>query len=38
MPVAIGGRIKNISDARLRIENGAEKIIINKMCIENIKS
>ena len=37
MPVAIGGRIKNISDARLRIENGAEKIIINKMCIENIK-
>lgn len=37
MPVAIGGRIKNILDARSRIENGAEKIIINTMCIENKK-
>ena len=32
MPVAIGGKIKDISDAKLRIENGAEKIVINTMC------
>jgi len=37
MPVAIGGKIKNILDARSRIENGAEKIVINTMCIENKK-
>ena len=37
MPVAIGGRIKNILDARSRIENGAEKIVINTMCIDNKK-
>ncbi len=35
MPVAIGGKIKDISDAKLRIENGAEKIVINTMCLEN---
>tara|TARA_B100000886_G_scaffold336334_1_gene294915 strand:+ start:1057 stop:1863 length:807 start_codon:yes stop_codon:yes gene_type:complete len=37
MPVAIGGKIKDMSDAQLRIENGAEKIIVNTMCIENKK-
>ena len=37
MPVAIGGKIRNITDARLRIENGAEKIIVNTMCIEKIR-
>ena len=37
MPVAIGGKIKDISDAKLRIENGAEKIVINTMCLENKK-
>ena len=37
MPVAIGGKIRNITDARLRIENGAEKIVVNTMCIENKK-
>ena len=37
MPVAIGGKIRNITDARLRIENGAEKVVVNTMCIENKK-
>ena len=27
MPVAIGGKIKDISDAKLRIENGAENLV-----------
>ncbi len=35
MPVAVGGKIRNIADARKRIENGAEKIIINSLCIDN---
>jgi len=35
MPVAVGGKISNIDDAVKRIENGAEKIIINTMAFEN---
>ncbi len=35
MPVAIGGNINNYEDAKKRIENGAEKIVINTMGIEN---
>ena len=37
MPVAIGGKIRDVSAARLRIENGAEKIVVNTLCIENKK-
>ncbi len=35
MPVAVGGKISNINDALKRIENGAEKIIINTMAFDN---
>ena len=35
MPVAVGGKISNINDALKRIENGAEKIIINTMALDN---
>jgi cyclase len=37
MPVAVGGKIRNLTDARLRIEHGAEKIVINTMCINDKK-
>ncbi len=36
MPVAVGGKIKNQYDAATRIKNGAEKIIINTLTLENL--
>ena len=35
MPVAVGGKILNVKDAVKRIENGAEKIVINTLALNN---
>ena len=35
MPVSTGGKIRSTEDALLRIENGAEKIVINTLAIED---
>ena len=37
MPIAVGGNINSFNDAKNRIENGAEKIVINSLAIENKK-
>jgi cyclase len=35
-PIIFGGGIKNLSDARIYFQNGADKISINSACLENI--
>jgi imidazoleglycerol phosphate synthase cyclase subunit len=35
MPLAFGGRIRNIEDMRLRLSYGADKIVINTIAVEN---
>ena len=35
MPVSAGGKIRSLDDALIRIENGAEKIVVNTLAIEN---
>jgi cyclase len=35
MPVSTGGKIRSLNDALIRIENGAEKVVINTLALEN---
>ncbi len=35
MPLTIGGKIRSLDDAIIRIENGAEKIVVNTLALEN---
>jgi cyclase len=35
MPISVGGKIRSIKDVDVRIKNGAEKIIINYLAINN---
>ena len=35
MPVAVGGKINNLLEAKIRIEKGAEKVVVNTLCFEN---
>jgi|TARA_B110000971_G_C20018990_1_gene505345 cyclase len=35
-PIVFGGGIKNLADAKIYFQNGADKISINSACIENI--
>ncbi len=37
MPLAVGGKINNVDDAKIRIENGAEKVVVNTLGLENKK-
>ena len=35
MPIAVGGKIRSLKDVDVRIKNGAEKIVINYLAINN---
>ncbi len=35
MPISVGGKIRSLKDADIRIKNGAEKIIVNFLAINN---
>lgn len=37
VPMTIGGGIKNLNDAKMYIDNGADKILINQLIHSNIK-
>lgn len=37
MPIAVGGKIRTIEDIRMRLGNGADKVCINTMPLENPK-
>jgi cyclase len=35
MPLTVGGRIRDLEDIRIRMESGADKVVINTAAIEN---
>lgn len=34
IPLALGGRVRTLSDVRTRIQNGADKVVVNKAALE----